>query len=365
MLVNPIEILALDVDGVLTDGRVTLSPRGEETKELAFRDLDAIAQARRQGLKVVLVSGEQGPMLDAIAARIGVDEVVSGAKDKVSALLGLAERRGVPRARICFVGDADRDALAFPTVGLALAPSDASPAARGQAHRVLESRGGAGAVAEAVALILQGMQEGQNAGERERALKKIVEDSIRAHQKLLEESLPVLAQIAHVMTEALRTGHKVLFCGNGGSAADAQHVAAELVGRFAIEREPYPALALTTDTSILTAIGNDWDFKDVFARQVRAHARGGDLVVGISTSGRSPNVVRALEAGRERGALCLAFTGRNGGPIAKAADLSFRAPEASTARVQELHILAWHGICELVEAALVRGREVGWADTGS
>src|SRR5450432_3970786 len=142
VLVNPIEILALDVDGVLTDGKVRLTPRGEETKELGFRDLDAIAQARREGLKVVLVSGEQGPMLEAIALRIGVDEVVSGAKDKVSALLGLSERHGVALSRICFVGDADRDALAFPTVGLALAPSDASTAALAKAHRVLASRGG-------------------------------------------------------------------------------------------------------------------------------------------------------------------------------------------------------------------------------
>ncbi len=365
MLVNPIELLALDVDGVLTDGRVRLSPRGEETKELGFRDLDAIAQARREGLKVVLVSGEQGPMLEAIAARIGVDEVVSGAKDKVSALRSLSERHGVSLSRICFVGDADRDALAFPIVGLSLAPADASPAARGKAHRVLTSLGGAGAVAEAVALLLLDAEQARGSADRERALKRIVEDSIRAHQKLLEESLPILAQIAQVIVTALRSGHKVLFCGNGGSAADAQHVAAELVGRFAIEREPWPALALTTDTSILTAVGNDWDFKDVFARQVRAHARAGDLVVGISTSGRSPNVVRALEAGRERGAFGLAFTGRNGGPIARAADLAFKAPEAATPRVQELHILAWHGICELVEAELVRGRSENLAETGS
>jgi D-sedoheptulose 7-phosphate isomerase len=149
-----------------------------------------------------------------------------------------------------------------------------------------------------------------------------------------------------------------LFCGNGGSAADAQHVAAELVGRFALEREPLPALALTTDTSILTAVANDWDFKEIFARQVRAHARHGDVVVGISTSGKSANVVRALEAARERGAVTIAFTGRNGGALAKVADVSFRAPDAGTARVQELHLLAWHGVCEVVEAALAGKTEL-------
>jgi len=365
MLVSSIELLALDIDGVITDGKVTVSAHGEETKGIAFRDLDALAKARRRGLKIALVTGETGALQAAIAERLSPDLVLSGAKDKVLALRTLSHEMGVELANICFVGDADRDALAFSMVGLALCPSDASPAARGKANRVLEARGGEGAVAEAVELVLAGRATQQRMPEHERALKRIVEDSIRAHEKLLAESLSGLAEIAEVLANALRTGHKILFCGNGGSAADAQHVAAELVGRFAIERDPYPALALTTDTSILTAVGNDWDFKDVFARQVRAHARVGDVVVGISTSGRSPNVVRALEAAREKGALGISFTGRNGGPIAKAAKLSFKAPEASTPRVQELHILAWHGICEIVEALLVAERADGLAETGS
>jgi D-sedoheptulose 7-phosphate isomerase len=365
MLVNPIELLALDIDGVITDGKVTVGAHGEETKGIAFRDLDALAKARREGLKLALVTGESGGLVAAIAERLSAELVLSGAKDKVTALRALSAESGVALSSICFVGDADRDALAFPLVGLALCPADASLAARSKAHRVLEARGGEGAVAEAVELVLSGRAEQKRIPEHERALKRIVEDSIRAHEKLLSESLLGLAEIAEVLANALRTGHKVLLCGNGGSAADAQHVAAELVGRFAIEREPWPALALTTDTSILTAVGNDWDFKDVFSRQVRAHARAGDIVVGISTSGRSPNVVRALEAAHERGAIGIAFTGRNGGPIAKAAKLSFKAPEAATPRVQELHILAWHGICEIVEAALVAERTPGLAETGS
>ena len=365
MLVNPIELLALDIDGVVTDGKICIGAHGEETKGIAFRDLDALTKARREGLKLALVTGESGALQAAIAERLNADLVLSGAKDKVAAMRTLSEETGVALSAICFVGDADRDALAFGMVGLALCPADASPVARGKAHRVLEARGGEGAVAEAVELLLSSRGIAERMPAHERALKAIVEDSIRAHQKLLSESLSGLAEIAEVLAHALRTGHKVLLCGNGGSAADAQHVAAELVGRFAIEREPYPALALTTDTSILTAVGNDWDFKDVFSRQVRAHARPGDIVVGISTSGRSPNVVRALEAARDKGAIGVAFTGRNGGPIAKAAKFAFKAPEAATPRVQELHILAWHGICEIVEAALVAEKAPNLAHTGS
>jgi D-sedoheptulose 7-phosphate isomerase len=355
---SDILLLALDVDGVLTNGSVNITPSGEESKGIAFRDLDALSRARRAGLRVALVTGEEGPLVMAIAAKAGAEFVLPGAKDKVAALEALSSNAAVPLSRICFVGDADRDALAFPLVGLSMAPADGSRAARRTASKVLSARGGAGAVEEAVELLLSDGEEGDLRPGFEHTLRRIAEDSLRAHEKLLVEAMPTLAEIAQVLTRALKAGRRVLFCGNGGSAADAQHVAAELVGRFALEREPFPALALTTDTSILTAIGNDWDFKDIFSRQVKAHARPGDVVVGISTSGKSPNVVRALEVAREIGAVTLAFTGRNGGAVAKAADLCFRAPDAATPRVQELHLLAWHGICEVVEAAMVASHEL-------
>jgi D-sedoheptulose 7-phosphate isomerase len=355
---SDILLLALDVDGVLTDGSVTITRSGEESKGIAFRDLDALARARRAGLRIALVTGEEGPLVMAIAAKAGAEFVLPAAKDKVAALEALSANAAVPLARICFLGDADRDAMAFPMVGMSLCPADGSRAARRSATRVLGAKGGAGAVEEAVELLLGDSEEGDLRPGFENTLRRITEDSIRAHEKLIVESMPVLAEVASVITRALKAGRRIYFCGNGGSAADAQHVAAELVGRFALEREPFPALALTTDTSILTAVGNDWDFKDIFSRQVRAHARAGDIVVGISTSGKSANVVRALEVGRDCGAVTMAFTGRNGGAVAKAADYCFKAPDATTPRIQELHLLAWHGICEVVEAAMVSKSEL-------
>lgn len=159
--------------------------------------------------------------------------------------------------------------------------------------------------------------------------------------------------MARELFRALASGRKILLFGNGGSAADAQHVAAELVGRFFRDREPWPAIALTTDTSVLTCVGNDWDFDQIFARQVRALARPGDVVVGISTSGRSTNVRLGLEAARTCAAVTIGFTGRDAGPLGAVCDLCFCAPAANTPRIQELHLLAWHAVCELVEAALV------------
>ncbi len=355
MLVDDIQVLALDIDGVLTDGRVGITPDGQDRKEIAFRDLDAIAAARRAGLRIALVTGEDGPMVRMIAERIQPDHVIAGAKDKHAALQSLAQIMNTEAGRICFVGDADRDALAFAGIGLGLAPADASPRARARAHRVLLSRGGAGAVAEAVDIVLELSEDVRRGAERESALSRVIDESILAHARMRQESVGVLGQVAQMLIRAFRSGNKLLLCGNGGSAADAQHVAGEIVGRFALERDPWPAMALSTDTSILTAIGNDWSFDDVFARQVHAFAKSGDVVCGISTSGGSKNVVRALEVARKRGATTLAFTGQRGGAVADAADLVFRAPATQTPRIQELHILGWHGVCEVVERALVEG----------
>jgi D-sedoheptulose 7-phosphate isomerase len=149
-----------------------------------------------------------------------------------------------------------------------------------------------------------------------------------------------------------KNGGKALLFGNGGSAADAQHLAAEFVNRFQVERPPLAALALTTDTSILTAVANDYDFLQVFARQVRALGRPGDLAWGISTSGNSPNVAAGLQAARELGLKTLALSGRDGGPVAAAAELALIVPSRNTPRVQEVHITVGHVLCDLVDFIL-------------
>ena len=178
-----------------------------------------------------------------------------------------------------------------------------------------------------------------------------IDDHVQVVQAMRQQAA-VLETIARRIAGVLRGGGKLLLCGNGGSAADAQHVAAEFVGRYRKNRIPLPALALTTDTSILTAVGNDFDFADVFARQVEALARPGDLVVGISTSGKSPNVLKAVETARRRGVATLAFTRAGGEPLVSLADLAFAAPSTDTPRVQEAHLLAWHIVCDLLEAEL-------------
>ena len=166
----------------------------------------------------------------------------------------------------------------------------------------------------------------------------------------------VLRSIADRLASCLDAGGTLYLCGNGGSAADAQHVAAEFVGRFLRERRPLPAIALTCNTSVLTAIGNDYDFAEVFARQVRAHVMSRDCVIGISTSGRSPNVLRALETAREIGAATIGFTGAAGADLAALCDACLLVPATTTPRIQEAHLLAWHLVCDEVERRFVSGR---------
>lgn len=179
--------------------------------------------------------------------------------------------------------------------------------------------------------------------------------SIEAKQRTLETMGPRIVQAAQSMAERLRQGGKILACGNGGSAADAQHFAAELVNRFEIERPGLAAIALTTDSSALTSIANDYAFEQVFARQVRALGAPGDVLLAISTSGHSPNVLAAIAAARDLGMTTVALTGRDGGTMAgqlTEGDLEIRASASATARIQEAHILLIHCLCDLIDQIL-------------
>lgn len=177
--------------------------------------------------------------------------------------------------------------------------------------------------------------------------------SIAVKRQFLRDNAAVLVQAIETITRALQAGHKLMLFGNGGSAADAQHIAAEFVNRFKIEREPLPALALTTDSSTLTSIANDYGYGEVFAKQVRALGRRGDVALAISTSGNAPSVLRAVRVCRRLGVHTIALTGGSGGKLAAAADLVLRvAGTSETARIQETHILVGHVICEQVDRLL-------------
>ena len=181
-------------------------------------------------------------------------------------------------------------------------------------------------------------------------------ESIRTKEKVREALIPTIERAAHLLIEALDSGHKILLFGNGGSAADSQHIAAELVGKLLVKRRALPALALTTDTSNLTALGNDFGYDSVFQRQVEALGQPGDVAIGISTTGKSPNVLSAVAMAKLKGLKTIALTGRDGKPLADQVDLSIIIPSDSTQRIQESHITIGHILCELIEEHFTASR---------
>ncbi len=181
---------------------------------------------------------------------------------------------------------------------------------------------------------------------------KAFREHVETVEKTLTECSAEIKSAVELAIETLRNGGKIAFIGNGGSAADSQHLAAEFVGRFAKNRSPLPALALTTDTSVLTAVGNDFSFEDVFSRQVEALLEKGDLLIAISTSGNSSNIIKAVLKAKEKGVKVIGLTGKGGGNLKNICDIVIVVPSDSTPRIQEVHILIGHIVCEEVERAL-------------
>jgi D-sedoheptulose 7-phosphate isomerase len=181
---------------------------------------------------------------------------------------------------------------------------------------------------------------------------KIFKESSNLTDVFVAENLEGIVSVIEAITLALKAGNKILLFGNGGSAADAQHLAAEFVNRFVIERPPLPAIALSTDTSVITSIANDYDFSEIFSKQIRAIGQTGDVAWGISTSGASPNIIKAIEAAKKIGMITVGMTGKDGGEIAKMVDYSLNVSSNSTPRVQEVHITVGHVICEMIDYKL-------------
>ncbi|MFQ5780165.1 MAG: SIS domain-containing protein [Nitrospiria bacterium] len=186
----------------------------------------------------------------------------------------------------------------------------------------------------------------------EEIVRQAIDDSIAVKEGVLRTVVPHIIQAAEWISESYRSDGKLILFGNGGSAGDAQHIAAELVGRFELERRPFPAIALSTNTSTLTAIANDYGYETAFSRQVAAWADPGDVVIGISTSGNSPNVVKGIESARMKKAKTIGLTGEKGGQLESKADLCLKVPSSNTARIQESHILIGHILCLLIERSV-------------
>jgi D-sedoheptulose 7-phosphate isomerase len=354
-----VSVVVFDFDGVMTDNRVRVHQSGEEAVWCHRGDGWGIARLKEAGFQVLVLSTETNPVVAVRCRKLKVD-VLQGCDEKLSALRELARTRNLDPAHIAYVGNDVNDLPCMQWVGWPIAVADAVPEVRAIAKLVTRLPGGHGAVREVADCLVQCRNGSDSAKDwvRETIWRSIgVKQAIARSDELLNQIL----RVARTMAAVLQAEGRVFFFGNGGSAADAQHLAAELVGRFVLERRALPAMALTVNTSVLTAIGNDYAYDVIFARQLEAQARPGDMAVGITTSGNSSNVVKAMETARRIGLNTVALTGSRGGRVRPTVEECICVPAEDTSRIQEAHILIGHMLCEYAERALF-DEEPAWRD---
>jgi phosphoheptose isomerase len=302
--------------------------------------------------------GQEGVELDGIFFCPHVpSDVCSCRKPEPGLVLEAAAKLDFDPAECVVVGDKECDVELGRRVGARTVLVKTGYGARHLADGLARPDLVAADLKEAAELIAGEIENGLFPGAVER-LRRHISESIATKQRVADECEPEILAAASRIAECLRGGGKILLCGNGGSAADSQHIAAEFVSVLTQDylRPGLPAIALTTDTSILTASANDFGFQRVFERQVQALGKPGDVVIGISTSGNSPNVLRALEYGRRNGMVTIALTGSGGGKMAGCAAIAIRVPSGVTMHIQEAHIMIGHMLCDLVERAIPEGR---------
>lgn len=346
-----IELVVFDIDGVLTDGSVLVNSQGQEQKRVDLKDIDAVYELKRRGYCLAAMTGEDTEIVRYFRDRLPWDRFYSGCKRKLETIQKLASACGFTMEQTAYIGDGKYDLEVLPHVGLSVCPADAIREARIQADVVLHRNGGDGCVWELLDILAADRQPEapshyfyERMAEHQLMFKRMASD-----QRLVA----AIMEVGQAMAERLRNGGQLFLCGNGGSAADAQHIAAEFVGRFYRERPALCAEALTVNTSILTAIGNDYGYERIFVRQLEAKAREQDVLIGISTSGASNNVLEALRYGKQHGLLTVMLTGaRYPAELENLCAYVLDVPSVVTPRVQEAHIFLGHLWAEFVEQTL-------------
>lgn len=343
-----IKLIVFDIDGVITDGSVIIDLQGNEQKRINLKDIDAIFELKRRGFLLAAITGEETSIVSYFEKRFPWKYFYKGNKTKSETMKIIEEGTGVTRENICYVGDGKYDVEPLLYAGLGICPANAIDKAKQAADIILQNNGGEGCIWEMLAIL----EHYNNA-----------ESSHYYFFQRLEEHTSIMKKLAsdQTVTDAImRCGDKIIdifhnkgqvfLCGNGGSAADAQHIATEFVSRFYKERPGLNAEALTTNTSTLTAVGNDYSFERVFVRQLEAKAHEGDILIGITTSGQSKNVLEALRYAKKNGITTMLMMGDfDTQKVEGFVDYLVKVPSVITPRIQETHIFLGHVLAEYVE----------------
>lgn len=354
-----IKLVVLDIDGIITDGTVIVDMQGNEQKKINLKDIDAIYELHQEGYKIAAITGENTSIVDYFERRFPWDYFYRNNKNKRVTIEEIARAEQVSMQEICYVGDGKYDVEPLEAAGLGLCPADAIDRAKAAADIILQNSGGQGCLWELIKILKEqnDIAIPQNYFYQRLEEHKTVFKTMASDQKLMGDVMKLADDIVKMMKQ----GGQLLLCGNGGSAADAQHIAAEFVSRFFKERRGLPAEALSTNTSVLTAIGNDYSYERVFARQVEAKGRTGDILIGISTSGKSKNVLEALRYAHKNDMKTVMLMGDYTNlELTDICDYIIKVPSKITPRIQEAHIFIGHTMAEYVEKQLFG---VGETDT--
>lgn len=344
--------IVFDVDGVITDGRVYVNTEGNNEKCMNLKDVDAIWELSRRGCQIAAITAEKDNFTKWIKKRFPWKVFWDGESKKGEAIKRLRKQHNIAEGKLIYVGDGKKDLSAFKEADICVCPMDAIEEVKKRADFVLSKVAGSGVLWEVVQCVEQ-------LGNRyDCESKKIWLTNIQEHgdvvQKLLQNKkfLVLLEEMAELFLETLRKEKRIFLIGNGGSAADAAHIAAEFIGRFQKERKPWDVEALGTNNSLLTAVANDYGYEEVFARHIQGVIKEGDLVIGISTSGKSENVLKALHIAKKMGGNTALWTGAEAD--LRCSDVCLQIPSVKAARIQEMHILIGHYLADYVEQVLVR-----------
>lgn len=345
-----IELVVFDIDGVITDGTITVDSVGRELKKINLKDVDAIYELHRRGFRLAAITGEDTEIVDYFENRFPWEFFYRGKQTKKETMQLIERGTGIRRDKVCYIGDGKYDVEPLAYAGLGVCPADAVGDAKDAADIVLQKKGGDGCIWE----LLDILEEYNNDFSGHSYFFHRLTDHTDTFKQMASDSHLTnnLIHIGDLIIDTLKNNGALYLCGNGGSASDAQHIATEFVSRFYEERPGMNAEALSVNTSTITAIGNDYSFERIFVRQLEAKAKPGDIVIGISTSGGSKNVLQALRYAKEHDMIAVLMMGGFEKPTLRegdAADYILRVPSLVTPRIQEAHIFMGHVLAEYVE----------------
>lgn len=345
-----IKLVIFDIDGVITDGSIIVDENGTEQKTVSLKDIDAIFELKAIGFKIAAITGESTPIVNYFEKRFPWNYFYKGCKNKLEVIKEIEQKSNLSISEICYIGDGKYDVSALKYCCLGICPSDAVDKARQASDIILQNKAGEGCLWELLNIL-----ENYNSSNDDSYFYSRVFEHSNIFKKMASDAelKNNVMNLANVISRALSQEKQVFLFGNGGSAADAQHIATEFVSRFYRERKALNVEALTVNTSTITAISNDYSYERIFVRQLEAKAKKGDVVIGISTSGKSKNVMEALRYSKNEGIITAMMTGEyENDELNQICDYIIKVPSNITPRIQEAHIFIGHLIAEYVEQKL-------------